>query len=102
MKKDKKVQSEKLLEKIEADVMKRLKQGKEKIVKFERQLMNKVNKEKAVAKLKQLKKKFTEKEQKAVKYVKNNPKKALAIASAAVVLAGALYAATRSKKKKKH
>ena len=75
-----------------SEIDRHLNQGKSKLMWLERQVAEKTTK------LNSLKKKFGEYEKKAVSYTKENPEKALAMASSAVVLVTAMWNSLRSKK----
>ncbi len=79
--------------------------GKSKLLLMEHRIMDEKNQEKLTAEfekakknLLQLKKKFVKYEEKAVHYTEKNPKKALALASAAGILVTALWISFRKKK----
>ena len=85
-------------------IQERLKQGKIKLIRLERQITGKNNRQKLKAKIEgmnvtlaRLKKKFAHYEEKAVQYTQKNPKKALAIATAAGILAGSLWGSFRTR-----
>jgi ElaB/YqjD/DUF883 family membrane-anchored ribosome-binding protein len=100
-----KMQDKKNQARIKAQVEKALKEGKAKIEWLEKQMKDpenhaKVRAEiaKAKAQLNDMKAKYKEKEKKAVEYTKANPKKALAVAAAAGILAGTLMGAFKKRR----
>ena len=97
--------AEKIQWKVKSQIQKHLSQGKSKLIWLERQIMDEKNRQKLKAefektkeKLVKLKKKFDHYEEKAVLYTEKNPKKALAMAIAAGILAGTLWNSFHKKK----
>lgn len=93
-------------QRLKSQVQKHLSQGKSKLIWLEKQVTDekKLQKikdelEKSKKNLHNLKEKFDRYEQKALHYVEENPKKALAMATAAGVVAGAFWNSFRKKKK---
>jgi|SRR6185295_1579397 len=91
--------------KLKDQTLKYLKEGKDKLLLLENKLMGGKNYQNirdgvARSKIKLLKAKqtFDKYEKKAEEYIEKNPKKAVAIAAAAGVLAGSLWSAMKSKK----
>jgi ElaB/YqjD/DUF883 family membrane-anchored ribosome-binding protein len=84
-------------QRLKDQVQKHLSQGKSKLILLEKKGADDF--ERSQKNLHKLKEKFNGYEQKALHYVEENPKKALAIAAAAGVLAGALLGSFRKKKK---
>ncbi len=83
----------KVSKKVHSEIHKHLNQGKTKLVWLEKQLEEKKDQ------VASLKKKFDEYEGKVSDYTAKNPKKALAIASAAGVLVTAVWSSFRGSKK---
>jgi ElaB/YqjD/DUF883 family membrane-anchored ribosome-binding protein len=86
------------------EIQKHLSQGKEKLDWLENQITDEKNHkhlqmklEEAQKKIAELKKNYTEFEKKAVHYTEKNPKKALAIATVAGILAASLWNAFQRK-----
>ena len=95
----------KIEEKIKSQVDKHLKIGKNKLMQFEEDVLNGKHKkeleaqwEKSKKKLGDLKKKYSQYEKKTASYVKKNPRKALAVATAAGLLVGAVISSMNKKK----
>lgn len=89
-------------------IQKHLSEGKSKLIWLESQITDEKKRKKLITefektkeKLVKMKKKFDQYEEKAVQYTEKNPKKALAMASAAGLLAGTLWASFHGKKQKK-
>ncbi|HJT25283.1 MAG TPA: hypothetical protein VJ873_11955 [bacterium] len=90
---------------VEEEIRRRLKQGKEMIKRIEKELTSPKNRAKAEAAVKEARKKlgrlkaeFHLKKVQAAAYTKANPEKALVAAAAAGALAGALWSAFHRKK----
>src|ERR1700678_817818 len=90
---------------IQEKIQKHLDQGREKLAWLENQISDKKNHQKLQLKLEEakekiagLKKTYTEFEKKAVDYTEKNPKKALAIATVAGILAASLWNSFQHKK----
>jgi ElaB/YqjD/DUF883 family membrane-anchored ribosome-binding protein len=86
-------------------IQKHLKRGKIKLIRLERELTSgnrrqklKAEFEKMKVTLVKLKNKFAHYEKMAVQYTQQNPKKALALASAAGILAGSLWSSFRTRR----
>jgi ElaB/YqjD/DUF883 family membrane-anchored ribosome-binding protein len=84
-------------QKLKNQVQKHLSQGKSKLIWLEKKGADDI--ERSKNSLHKLKEKFDGYEQKALHYVEENPKKALVMATAAGVLAGAFLDSFRKKKK---
>ena len=89
---------------IKNQIQKHLSRGKSKLMLLERQILGEKNGQKlkdefakGKEKLAQFKKTFDRYEQKAVRYTEENPKKALAMAGAAGILAGVIWSSFRKK-----
>ena len=87
-------------------IQRHLSDGKAKLVLLEHRIMDQRNLqklknefEKSKKMFSELKEKFNEYEKKAVHYIEENPKKSMAMASAAGLLVGSLWASSRKKKK---
>ena len=92
-------------EKLKAQMLGHLKEGKSKILLFERKILGGKNRQKVMEGVESSKKKFQEAklnfenyEKMAERYIEKNPKKAVAMAAAAGVLAGSLWSALKGKK----
>jgi ElaB/YqjD/DUF883 family membrane-anchored ribosome-binding protein len=90
---------------IQEKIQEHLNQGREKLAWLENQINDEKNHQKlqfeleeAKKKIAGLKKTYTEFEEKAVNYTEKNPKKALAIATVAGILAASLWNAFQKKK----
>jgi hypothetical protein len=99
-----KVMDRKSRRKLQEEVRRRLREGRETIRRVEREMKNPGNRAKIEAKIKaaeaewvRLKKEFRKKQEQAVTYTQKKPEKALAAAAAAGALVGALWAAFRRK-----
>jgi hypothetical protein len=91
--------------KLKAQMLKHLKEGKNKILMFERKITGKKNVQKLMdqmerskEKLQEAKKNFEKYEKMAEQYIEKNPKKAVAMAAAAGVLAGSLWSVLKGNK----
>jgi len=84
-------------QKLKNQVQKHLSQGKSKLIWLEKKGTDDF--ERSQKNLHKLKDKFDSYEQKALHYVEENPKKALAMAAAAGIVAGAVLDSFRKKKK---
>ncbi len=82
----------KVSKQVNSEIKKHLNEGKDKLKWLEKQVSEKKQQ------INSLKKKFVEYEEKAENYVEKNPKKALAMAVAAGVLATAVWNTFKSKK----
>ena len=92
-------------ESIKKQIEKHLSRGKSKLILLERQIIGDENNQtlqtgfgKAQEKLAKLKNTFNDYEEKAIRYTEKNPKKALAMASAAGILAGVLWSSFQKTK----
>ena len=101
----KKMQDKQTQARIKAEVERLLKEGRKQIDWLETQMRDPKNHErvraeieKARAQFDELKTKYKAKEKQAVEFTKANPKKALAVAAAAGVLAGTLMGAFKKRK----
>jgi hypothetical protein len=90
---------------LKSKIQKHLTEGKEKLVLLEKQIISgkngqklKADLEKAKEKLMKFKKAFDHYEEKAVHYTEKNPKKALAMATAAGILAATIFLYFKKKK----
>lgn len=100
-----KAKGKKTEQKIKSQIDKHLKQGKSKLMWLEDKIMGEKSRlkiqaqlDKSKQKLNQIKKKFNEYEERAVEYTEKNPKKALAMATAAGILVGTVVSSFREKK----
>jgi molecular chaperone GrpE (heat shock protein) len=91
--------------KLKAQMLKHLKEGKNKILMFERKITGKKNVQKLMdqmdrskEKLQEAKKNFEKYEKMAEQYIEKNPKKAVAMAAAAGMLAGSLWSVFKGNK----
>ncbi len=103
-KETKDISAEKIRQKLKSRIQKHLSQGKDKLILLERRIVDekrrpklKADFEQAKITLAKLKDRFKRYEEKAVQYVETNPKKALALATSAGILAGAFWTASRKK-----
>ncbi len=100
-----KLQDKENRRRVEAEIRKRLQQGREAIERMEKELRDPQNRAKVENQLRDLRQKlskakdeFNRKKSEAVAYTKENPEKALVVAAAAGALAGAVWSALRRKK----
>ena len=100
-----KLQDRQNRKRVEAEIRKRLQQGREALSRLEKELTSPQNRQKVEAKIREAREKlakmkaeFRKKEAQTVAYTKENPEKALVVAAAAGALAGALWVAFRRKK----
>jgi ElaB/YqjD/DUF883 family membrane-anchored ribosome-binding protein len=100
-----KLQDKENRRRVEEEIQKRLKQGKEAIDRIEKELRDPENRARAENKIRDARKKlaalkveFNKKRNQTVVFTKENPEKALVVAAAAGALAGAVWVALRRKK----
>ena len=93
-------------EKIKDQIFKHLKEGKNKLLLLENQIKGgpnykklQVGLDRSKKKLQEAKKSFGKFEKRAEEYIEKNPKKAVAMAAAAGVMAGALWSVFKGNKK---
>ena len=100
-----KLQDKENRRRVEEEIRKRLKQGKEAIDRIEKELRKPENRQKVEAKIREARQKlvrmktaFRKKQAQTVAYARKNPEKALVVAAAAGALAGAVWSALNRKK----
>lgn len=100
-----KLQNRENRKRVEDEIRKRLKQGREAIDRIEKELRKPENRQKVEAKIREarekltkLKAEFKKREAQTVAFTKENPEKALVVAAAAGALAGAVWSAFHRKK----
>lgn len=102
---EQKLQDKQNRQRVEEEIRRRLKQGREALHRLEEELTSPENRRKVEAQIREVRKKlakmkaeFKKREARAAAYTKKSPEKALVMAAAAGALAGALWAAFRRKK----